>query len=86
MITMADTNPTPKPATMRPPTSTLTVVEATCRATPQEKMAQAIMMDRRRPIQSARFPPKRAPKKVPADRIDVIKLFSQVSVTVSASH
>ena len=86
MITMAETNPTPKPATMRPPTSTPTVVEATCRDTPPAKMAQAMMMDRRRPIQSARLPPKRAPKKVPAERIDVIKLFSQVSATVSALH
>jgi hypothetical protein len=55
------------------------VVEATCIATPTAKMAHPVMMVDRRPIQSASEPAKRAPKKVPADRMDVMRDFCHVS-------
>jgi len=45
---------------------------AVCKATPNEKTATATMRDFRRPILSARGAANRAPKKVPALRIDTI--------------
>jgi hypothetical protein len=75
---IADTKPTPIPAMRRPGTSKPTVVEATCRVTPTEKTRQPAMIVERRPHQSARDPAKSAPKKVPAERMDVIRDFSQL--------
>lgn len=68
--------PTAKPATTRPPTRSPTEAEAVWRMTPTVKRPQAITMDMRRPMASAKYPAKRAPKKVPADRIEVINDLS----------
>lgn len=66
------TNPTPTPAIKRPTTMRGTEVEATWRMTPTEKTPHPVMIVVRRPIQSARAPAKRAPKKVPAERMETI--------------
>jgi hypothetical protein len=73
----ADTKPMPRPAITRPGTSSATVVEAT-RMTPMEKTPQPAMIVERRPIQSAREPANRAPKKVPADKMETIRDCSHV--------
>ena len=70
---MAETKPTPKPAIKRPATRRPNPVEAVCRATPRRKTAQPEMMVKRRPIKSARSPAMMAPKKVPADRMEVMR-------------
>lgn len=76
-IMMAETKPTPNPATRRPATSRPKEVEAVCRITPTMKTTQPLTMVVRRPNQSAKSPAMRAPKKVPAERIDVINDFFQ---------
>ena len=82
---VAETKPTPKPATKRPATIRPRPVEAVCKMTPMMKIAHPTMTVVRRPIQSARSPARTAPKKVPADRIDVIKDLSEAGRTKAAS-
>ena len=72
-IMIAETKPTPIPAMTRPTTRRGTVVEATCRMTPMMKMIQPTMIVTRRPMKSATSPAIRAPKNVPADRIDTMR-------------
>ena len=48
------------------------VVEATWRATPMEKTRQEAIRPIRRPILSPKGEAQRAPKKVPADKIETI--------------
>ena len=74
---MAETNPTPKPATRRPTTSRASPLEMVWRMTPMVKIPQPAMIVVRRPMKSARSPAIIAPKKVPAERIEVIKDFFQ---------
>jgi hypothetical protein len=74
----AETNPIPKPAIGRPGIRTPTLEAATCKTTPSEKMAHPVMIVARRPIQSAMDPAVRAPKKVPAERIETMRDFSHV--------
>jgi hypothetical protein len=74
----AETKPMPNPAIRRPGIRTPTLEEATCRMTPSEKMVHPAMIVARRPIQSATEPAIRAPKKVPAERIETMRDFSQV--------
>jgi hypothetical protein len=77
-IIIALTKPTPTPAIKRPGTSSATEVDVTWRMTPREKMPHPAMIVDRRPIQSAREPAKRAPKNVPAERIETMRDFSHV--------
>jgi hypothetical protein len=49
-------------------------------ATPTEKTPQPVMIVERRPILSASQPEKRAPKKVPADRMETMSDLSLVEV------
>jgi hypothetical protein len=75
---IAETNPTPKPAMIRPTAKTAMVLEASWITTPIANTTQPVIIVVRRPIQSARSPAKRAPKKVPAERIETIKeLFDE---------
>ncbi len=69
----AEIKPTPNPAIRRPATMTPIVVDTVSRMHPIVKMKQPMMMVNRRPMKSARSPAMRAPKKVPAERIDVVK-------------
>ncbi len=75
---MADTKPTPSPAINRPGTSRAMLVDATWSATPTLKTMQPRMMVVRRPSRSAMSPATSAPKKVPADRMEVMRDFSHV--------
>ena len=59
---MAETKPTPSPATRRPSERAATVVMEIWRATPVAKMAQPTRMVLRRPMRSARTPEMRAPQ------------------------
>ena len=70
---MAEMKPTPAPAIRRPTTMTGRVVEAVSRIQPTEKTAQPVMMVIRRPMKSATSPAMMAPKKVPAERMEVVK-------------
>ena len=72
-MTMAEMNPTPAPQMIRPAHITPRPVEAVSRMQPMVKMKQPVMMVVRRPMKSARSPAIRAPKKVPQDRIEVVK-------------
>jgi hypothetical protein len=49
------------------------VVDATWKATPIEKIPQPQIIVKRRPYQSAMSPAMRAPKNVPADRMETIR-------------
>ena len=75
---MADIKPTPKPAITRPTTITARPVEAVSRIHPIEKIKQPVMMVTRRPTKSATSPAIIAPKKVPAERIEVVNDWSRV--------
>ena len=68
-----ETIPTPQPAKIRPTTKRGIAVAATCMATPTEKMATARTTQYRLPRKSAAGAAKRAPKKVPADRIETTR-------------
>jgi hypothetical protein len=70
---IAETKPTPKPVMIRPTAKTATVLEAIWITTPIANTTQPVIIVVRRPIQSERSPARRAPKKVPADRIETIK-------------
>lgn len=72
-MTMAEMNPTPNPQMIRPAHMTPRPVEAVSRMQPIVKMKQPLMMVVRRPMKSAISPAMRAPKKVPQDRMDVVK-------------
>ena len=72
---MADTNPTPKPAMRRPATMSPRVLDAVCSTTPRMKIPHPAMMVVRRPTKSARSPAMRAPKNVPAERMEVMRDF-----------
>jgi hypothetical protein len=79
-MTVEEMMPTPKPAMRRPTTRRGIVVDTIWRMTPTLKIKQAPMMDGRRPIMSASEPAKRAPKKVPAERMDVTRDFCDVEM------
>jgi hypothetical protein len=68
----AETKPTPKPAKNLPATNIGICVAAVCRMTPNENMIEETIRDQRRPIRSAIIAAPRAPKKVPAERIETI--------------
>ena len=74
-IMMADTNPTPKPATRRPATMRPRLLDAVCSTTPMMKTRHPAMMVVRRPTKSAKSPAMIAPKKVPAERMEVMRDF-----------
>jgi len=71
-VLKADTRPTPKPAKKRPAVKRGMEVAAVCMITPALKTQQETMSDQRRPSRSAMTAAPRAPKKVPADRIETI--------------
>ena len=72
-MTMADMNPTPSPQMTRPAHIRPRPVEAVSRMQPTVKMKQPVMMVVRRPMKSAMSPAMRAPRKVPRDRMEVVK-------------
>ena len=72
-MTTAEMKPTPKPAMRRPATITPRLVEAVSRIPPTVKIPQPIIITVRRPRKSARSPAMMAPKKVPAERIEVTR-------------
>jgi hypothetical protein len=80
MVT-AETNPTPKPAIRRPTDKAAMLSDATWTMTPTMKTRQPAMIVVFRPIQSASTPLRSAPKKVPAERIETIKLCCDVLMT-----
>jgi len=69
---MADMKLTPNLAIRRPATITPIVVDAVSRIHTIEKMKQPIMTVNRRPMKLARLLATMTPKKVPADRTDVV--------------
>ena len=72
-MTMAEMNPTPMPHITRPAHIRPRPVEAVSRMQPMMKTPQPVMMVDRRPIKSAQSPAMMAPRKVPRDRIEVVK-------------
>lgn len=68
----AEINPTPKPAKNRPARNKGIAVEIVCRTTPRLNTQVEIIKAGRRPKKSASKGEARAPKKVPADRIDTM--------------
>jgi hypothetical protein len=77
----AETKPTPNPAIRRPATRRPRLEEAVWRITPTMKTKQPAMTVVRRPNQSARSPAIRAPKKVPAERIETMRDFFHEGTT-----
>ena len=69
---VALSSPTPRPAKKRPAMNTGIAVDAVCTMTPNVKIPVLKIMAQRRPSISANGAEKRAPKKVPADRIETI--------------
>ena len=72
-VLSADIKPTPKPAKKRPATNRGIAVEAVCRMTPKQNTVIVIIKAIRRPMKSPNGAANKAPKKVPADRMDTIK-------------
>ena len=72
-IPSIETIPTPNPAKNLPATNNGISTEAVCRMTPKAKTHRPIQSAMRLPVQSATGAANRAPKSVPADRIDTIK-------------
>lgn len=68
--------PTLRPAMKRPGAMTPILVEAVSRIQPTVKTPHPTMMVRRRPINSTMSPAAMAPKKVPAERIAVVRDWS----------
>lgn len=68
----AEIKPTPKPAKKRPARNMGMAVEIVCRTTPRLKTQVEIMRAGRRPKKSASRGEARAPKKVPADRMETM--------------
>jgi hypothetical protein len=64
-------NPTPRPHIRRPGTIRAIPVEAVSNIHPIANTTQPVMIVMRRPIKSATSPAIIAPKKVPAERIEV---------------
>jgi hypothetical protein len=69
-ILRAEIRPTPNPAKKRPARKRSRPVEATWRMTPKMKTKDEATSDRRRPMLSASKGDARAPKKVPAERME----------------
>src|ERR1700733_6105409 len=74
---IAEMKPTPSPAMTRPTHMRAMPVEAVWQMQPMAKMKQPPMIVKRRPIKSAISPAMIAPKKVPADKIEVVRDFCQ---------
>lgn len=72
---MADIKPTPSPAKNLPAMNSAWLpVVIVCRITPRLKtIAQELMIPHRRPRLSANGAANRAPKKVPAERIETMR-------------
>ena len=68
-----ETIPTPKPAKTRPTTNRGRAVAAVCMATPAQKMMTARTTDHRLPRKSAVGAASRAPKNVPADKMETTR-------------
>ena len=73
MGTNIETIPTPQPAKTRPTTKRGRAEAAVCMATPAEKMRTARTMDHLLPRKSAVGAAKRAPKKVPAGKMETTR-------------
>ena len=73
MGTNIETIPTPQPAKTRPTAKRGRAEAAVCMATPAEKMRTARTTDHLLPRKSAAGAAKRAPKKVPADKIETTR-------------
>lgn len=73
LVLSAEIKPTPKPAKKRPATNNGMAVEAVWRMTPKQNTRTVIIKAIRRPIKSPRGAANKAPKKVPADRMDTIR-------------
>ncbi len=69
-ILRADTNPTPRPAKKRPATNRGRWVAAVCKMTPKINTPQETIRDHLLPSLSAIGAAPRAPKNVPAERIE----------------
>jgi hypothetical protein len=68
-----DKSPTPNPAIARPATKRPMPVDAVCIATPIQNTRAANCIPNFLPMISATGAPRRAPKKVPADRIETTR-------------
>ena len=71
-LLVADMRPTPNPAKNRPARKRGMLTAAVCRMTPKINTNDDRIRPKRRPAQSARGAAPRAPKKVPADRMETI--------------
>jgi hypothetical protein len=71
-LLIAEINPTPNPAKKRPARNRGIEVAAVCKITPKVKTKEDVIKPIRRPIASATGAAVRAPKKVPAERIETI--------------
>lgn len=71
-VLKAETKPTPNPAKNLPAMNNGKLVEAVCRMTPKLNTQHDTMRDQRLPSRSAIKAAPRAPKKVPAERIETM--------------
>jgi hypothetical protein len=71
-LLVAEIKPTPKPAKKRPARKRGILVAAVCRMTPKINTIVETMRPKRRPIASATGAAVRAPKKVPADKMETM--------------
>src|SRR6266536_4100813 len=81
---IAETKLTPGPAMRRPATKRPRDVDAVCRIQPIPYTMQPRVIVVRRPNQSARSPATREPKKVPAERIEMMSDLCGVGMTNAA--
>jgi hypothetical protein len=72
-ILKADINPTPRPAKKRPATKSGIATEAVCKITPKLNTTRVTISPRLLPMKSASGAAARAPKNVPADKMETIK-------------
>src|SRR3984957_210728 len=74
---IAEMKPTPSPAMTRPTHNRAMREEAVSQMQPMVKMTQRPIIVKRPPVESAASPAMIAPKKVPADNIEVVRDFCQ---------
>jgi hypothetical protein len=71
----AEMIPTPKPAKKRPATKRGIAAEAVCNITPKQKTTKEIIRASFLPRKSARGAAAKAPKNVPADKMETIREY-----------
>lgn len=84
-ITIADSKPTPSPENTRPTVKSGIVVEAVCMMIPMINSPHPVIIAHLLPTKSATSAARMAPTKVPAERIEVTRDWSEEEMMKSAS-